>query len=87
MAPNASGHKFTDQAKSEKLSFLALKFSYQYLSDKGNFVCKLFRGGREKVFIEEAIVKFKKVYLFKPLSSRKESKEIYAICLGFNNLQ
>ena len=87
MAPNASGHKFTDQAKSDKLSFLALKFSYQYLSDKGNFVCKLFRGGSEKVFIEEAIVKFKKVYLFKPLSSRKESKEIYAICLGFNNLQ
>ena len=45
------------------------------------------RGAGEKDFIEEAKKKFKKVNIFKPDSSRKESIENYIICLGFNNLQ
>ena len=87
MAPNSSGHKFTDQARSEKICYLALSFSSKYLQAEGSFICKYMRGAGEKDFIEEAKKKFKKVSVFKPNASRKESIENYIVCLGFNNLQ
>ena len=87
MAPNSSGHKFTDQARAEKICYLALSFSSRYLENEGDFICKYMRGAGEKDFIAEAKKKFKKVNIFKPDASRKESIENYIICLGFNNLQ
>ena len=44
-------------------------------------------GYYDKTLILEARKKFKFVQLFKPKSSRNESKEIFLICMGFNNLQ
>ena len=87
MAPNSSGHKFTDQVRAEKICYLALNFTIRYLQNKGDFICKYMRGKGEKYFIEEAKKKFKKVNIFKPDASRQESKENYIVCLGFNNLQ
>ena len=87
MAPNSSGHKFTDQARAEKICYLALNFTIKYLEADGNFICKYMRGAGEKNFIDEAKKKFKKVNIFKPNASRKESIENYIVCLGFNNLQ
>ncbi len=87
MAPNSSGHKFTDQARAEKLCYLALNFACKYLESEGIFICKYMRGGGEKSFVEEAKKHFKKVNIFKPEASRKESIENYIVCLDFNNLQ
>ena len=87
MAPNSSGHKFTDQARAEKICYLALTFACRFLEHERDFICKYMRGSGEKDFIEEAKKKFKKVNVFKPNSSRKESIENYIVCLGFNNLQ
>ena len=86
MAPNSSGHKFTDQARAERICYLALNFTNKYLETGGDFICKYMRGSGEKGFIEEAKKKFKKVSVFKPDASRKESIENYIVCLGFNNL-
>ena len=52
------------------------------LHKDGVFVCKVFMGS---IFIEinkKANKCFKKVVKYKPLSSRKESKEIYIYCKG-----
>ena len=87
MAPKSTGHRFTDQTKAKSLSKIAFEFANNYLSLNGNFVCKLLGGHYDKTLILEARKKFKFVQLFKPKSSRNESKEIFLICMGFNNLQ
>ena len=86
MAANSSGHRFTDQANAEKIYYLAQKFALKYLKKNGNFVCKFFRNSLEKTILQNIKQKFSLVKIYKPNSSRKDSKEIYLIAIGFNNL-
>ena len=83
MAPSSSGHKFTDLARSEEICYLALEFCTRYLIPNGNLICKLMRNSSEKNIIKSARKTFRDVKVFKPKASRKESKEIYLIGLGF----
>ena len=87
MAPRSTGHKFTDQANASILAEKALVFAKRYLYRNGNLVCKLLGGNNDKALISDAKKYFKIVKLFKPTASRNSSKEIYLICLTFNNLQ
>ena len=87
MAPKSTGHKFTDQTKAAILAEKALTFATKYLIKNGDFVCKLLHGKGEKDMQERAKKNFNIAKFFKPKSSRRDSKEIYLICLGFNNLQ
>ena len=86
MAANSSGHRFTDQANAEKIYYLAQKFALKYLKKNGNFVCKFFRNSLEKTILQNIKQRFSLVKIYKPNSSRKDSKEIYLIAIGFNNL-
>ena len=86
MATNSSGHKFTDQVNAEKTYFLAQSFALKYLAKNGSFVCKIFRNSLEKTTLQNIKERFSLVKIYKPNSSRKESKEIYLIAIGFNNL-
>tara|TARA_Y100001954_G_C15623238_1_gene508889 strand:+ start:254 stop:628 length:375 start_codon:yes stop_codon:yes gene_type:complete len=86
MAANSSGHRFTDQANAEKIYYLAQKFALKYLKKNGSFVCKLFRNPLEKIILQNIKQRFSLVKIYKPNSSRKDSKEIYLIAIGFNNL-
>ena len=86
MAANFSGHRFTDQVNAEKIYYLAQEFALKYLALKGNFVCKLFRNSLEKNIVHDIKKFFNAVRVYKPTSSRKDSKEIYLIAIGFNNL-
>ena len=86
MAANSSGHRFTDQANAEKIYYLAQNFALKYLAKNGSFVCKLFRNSLEKNIIQNIKQIFSLVKIYKPNSSRKDSKEIYLIAIGFNNL-
>ena len=86
MAANSSGHRFTDQANAEKNYYLAQKFALKYLTKNGSFVCKFFRNSLEKTIIQNIKQRFSLVKIYKPNSSRKDSKEIYLIAIGFNNL-
>ena len=87
MAPKSTGHRFTDQVRATDLVEKAVTFSQNYLSFNGNFVCKLLGANTNDKLIKEIKKCYKDVKLFKPKSSMKDSKEIYLVCLGFNNLQ
>ncbi len=87
MAPKATGHRFTDQVRATDLVEKAIVFAQYYLSYNGNFVCKLLGANSNEKLIKDIKKCFKYVKLFKPKSSMKDSKEIYLICLSFNNLQ
>ena len=86
MAANSSGHRFTDQANAEKVYYLAQSFAFKYLAKNGSFVCKFFRNSLEKTILQNIKKRFKFAKTYKPNSSRKDSKEIYLIAIGFNNL-
>ncbi|MFC4892533.1 RlmE family RNA methyltransferase [Pseudofrancisella aestuarii] len=79
IAPNMSGNKTSDQAKSIYLLELALDFSINNLKDNGTFVAKVFQGAGSDEFIKLVKENFKKVSIFKPKSSRPRSREFYFI--------
>ena len=86
MAANSSGNRFIDQANAEKTYYLAQNFALKYLAKNGSFVCKFFRNSLEKNIVQNIKQRFSLVKIYKPNSSRKDSKEIYLIAIGFNNL-
>ncbi len=86
MAANSSGHRFTDQVNAEKIYYLAQNFALKYLIKNGSFVCKFFRNSLEKTILQNMRRRFSFVKIYKPNSSRQDSKEIYLIASGFNNL-
>ena len=83
MAPNMSGNKTSDQAKSIHLLELALDFAKENLVAKGSFVTKIFQGQGSDEYIKQVKEHFNKVTQFKPKSSRPRSREIYIIAQGF----
>ena len=48
--------------------------------NNGIFVCKIFMGSTFKEIITESKLIFKQTKVFKPTSSRKDSKESFIIC-------
>ena len=82
MAANTSGNKELDTYRTGELCLQAMNLSKEILRDDGVFLSKLFMGSIFKEINETAKKSFKKVVKFKPLSSKKESKEIYIYCKG-----
>ena len=83
MAPATTGHKAVDAARSAGLCEAALAIAQNVLLPGGSFVCKIFQGPDFNKFIESVRASFDKQKIFKPRSSRKASKEIFIIGLGF----
>ena len=82
MAANTSGNKDLDAYNTGQLCLDAMELSTKVLSEKGVFVSKMFMGSIYNEINEKSKKSFKKVAKFKPLSSKKESKEIYIFCKG-----
>ena len=82
MATNTSGNKELDTYRTGVLCLNAMNLSKKILRDDGVFLSKLFMGSIFKEIDETAKKGFKKVVKYKPLSSKKESKEIYIYCKG-----
>ena len=82
MASNTSGNKELDAYRTGELCLNAMKLSKKILQDNGVFISKLFMGSVFKDINETAKKSFKKVAIYKPLASKKESKEIYIYCKG-----
>ena len=82
MAPATTGHKDVDAARSLNLCESALDLAQQYLMNGGRFVCKIFQGPDSPAFIESIKHNFTKCHIYKPQSSRKESREIFVIGKG-----
>ena len=82
MAANTSGNKDLDSYKTGELCLKAMDLSTKILSSDGVFLSKIFMGSIFQEINDKAKKSFKKIVKFKPLSSKKESKEIYIYCKG-----
>ena len=80
MAVNTTGNKNLDSIVTGELSREAMNFSLETLKKKGVFISKIFMGSSFNEIINLAKKNFKEFYVFKPPSSRKESKESFIIC-------
>ena len=82
MAPNTTGNKDVDAARSFHLCEAAFNLSQEVLTPNGVFVCKIFQGELFQEFSDKVKSHFKRQHIFKPQSSRKASKEIFIIGIG-----
>jgi 23S rRNA (uridine2552-2'-O)-methyltransferase len=82
MAPDTSGVRSADQARSEALFERALELAELLLGRKGNFVGKLFMGPDWQRLLKRARESFSEVRTIKPAGSRQESIEQYVVALG-----
>ena len=80
MAPNTTGNKNLDSLATGELCLEAMNFSKNIIKKNGFFVSKIFMGSNFNEILNIAKGLFKNVSIFKPKSSRKESKENYIIC-------
>jgi 23S rRNA (uridine2552-2'-O)-methyltransferase len=83
MAPDTSGIRSQDQARSEALFERALQIAELVLAPGGNFVGKLFQGPDFKRLTEVVRARFATQRTQKPASSRQISIEQYVIGKGF----
>ena len=80
MAANTTGNKNLDSIYTGELCKEAMIFSKKILKQNGKFVSKVFMGSIFNEIISEAKSIFNEVKVFKPKSSKKDSKEIFIIC-------
>ena len=80
MAVNTTGNKNVDSLVTGELSIEAMNFSLKILKKNGIFVSKIFMGSSFNEIVDSAKKNFKEVHVYKPPSSRKESKENFIIC-------
>ena len=80
MAANTTGIKNIDSIYISELCKEAMLFSREMLNNNGKFVSKIFMGPTFNEIVTEAKLIFEEVKVFKPKSSRKNSKESFIIC-------
>ena len=80
MAVNTTGNKSVDSISTGELCKEAIFFAKDMLNKDGKFVSKIFMGSTFNEVVSVANNIFKKVSVFKPKSSRKDSKENFIIC-------
>ena len=80
MAVNTTGNKNLDSIHTGELCMEAMNFSKKTLKNDGKFISKIFMGSTFNEIMSEAKKIFKESKVFKPLASRKESKESFIIC-------
>jgi 23S rRNA (uridine2552-2'-O)-methyltransferase len=83
MAPDTTGIRQLDQARSEALFERALEIAKLVLAPGGNFVGKLFQGPDFKKLTEDVRRTFDHMKIVKPASSRQISIEQYVAGTGF----
>ena len=80
MAANTTGIKNIDSIYISELCEEAMLFSREMLNNNGKFVSKIFMGSSFNEIVAHAKKSFKDVRIFKPLASKKNSKETFIIC-------
>ncbi len=82
MAPRTTGNRWADQQQSLRLARTVLELAQGLLLPGGHLYCKVFEGEDFQDLVAQARTLFAKVRVFKPKSSRAESREIFL--LGWN---
>ena len=80
MAVNTTGVKNLDSIQTGELCKEAMIFSKDVISSDGFFISKIFMGSSFNEIVALGKKIFKEVKVFKPQSSRKESKESFIVC-------
>ena len=80
MAVDTTGIKNIDSIQTGELCKEAMFFAKDLMKDNGYFISKIFMGGTFNEIVAEGKKYFKEVKVFKPKSSRKDSKESFIIC-------
>ena len=80
MAVNTTGNKNLDSVVTGELCLEALRFAKNQLKQNGFFLSKIFMGSTFNEILGEAKLTFKEINIYKPPSSRKQSKESFIIC-------
>jgi 23S rRNA (uridine2552-2'-O)-methyltransferase len=80
MAVNTTGIKNIDSIQTGELCKEAMIFAKNIIKNDGFFISKIFMGGTFNEIVTEGKKNFKEVKVFKPKSSRKNSKESFIIC-------
>tara|TARA_B100000989_G_scaffold250764_1_gene198622 strand:+ start:534 stop:1163 length:630 start_codon:yes stop_codon:yes gene_type:complete len=83
MAPKISGVRIVDDNVSRELAGEALDIAFKYLAPGGKMVAKLFQGPEAQSVMAEIRKMFLKAVIFKPVASRSESREVFAVADGF----
>ncbi len=81
MAPNTTGIRTVDQARSLALCERALEIAEQALAPGGNMCVKILEGGDMKSYLEACKKVFETVKVRRPKSTRAGSTETYVIGL------
>lgn len=83
MAPSMMGHAETDHLRAMELLETAFSFAEKFLKPGGSFVAKVLQGRDLQPFLKTLKGSFKKIALFKPEASRKNSVELYVVSQQF----
>ncbi len=80
MAVDTTGIKNIDSIQTGQLCKEAMIFAKDLMKENGYFISKIFMGGTFNEIVAEGRKYFREVKVFKPKSSRKDSKESFIIC-------
>ena len=80
MAVNTTGIKNIDSIQTGELCKEAMIFSKEVINKNGFFISKIFMGNSFNEIVALGKKIFKEAKVFKPKSSRKDSKESFIIC-------
>ena len=80
MAVNTTGNKNLDAVVTGELVLEAIDFASNNLKANGQFVSKIFMGSSFNDIVNISKKIFKDTNIFKPQSSRKDSKETFIVC-------
>jgi 23S rRNA (uridine2552-2'-O)-methyltransferase len=83
LSPTMMGVWEVDSGKQIDMTKAAFAIACKVLRRRRNAVFKVFQGEFTDEFIRKARKRFEKTDLAKPEASRKQSSELYMVCLGF----
>lgn len=83
MAPNTTGIKSVDQARSLNLVEMIFYHLPNFLHKSGNLVIKVFDSNDAQIYLRQQKSKFKRFEYLKPKSTRSISKEFFVIGIGY----
>ena len=84
LSPQVSGNWSVDHARQISLNYDCTKIMDKVLAHRGNAVFKVFEGEFTLEFRDYIKKKFARINLTKLDASRKQSSELYCVCMGFN---
>ena len=85
IAPNITGIRDIDQSNFSEIALNIIDFCRSHLRPKGTMIMKYFLGSGFDETHNKLNNYFKKISVFKPASSKKNSNEVYLICIDFKD--